>query len=110
MPRSPEWTDWGGSGDGSGEPAGEGGHVTLYADHYDGTWLGDVGFWGEDSDQLNGEQYVPINMIVGALDFGNVCTNSEYSVAGVEIVPVPGAVLLGMLGLSVAGLKLRKYA
>lgn len=27
-----------------------------------------------------------------------------------ELVPVPGAVLLGMLGLSVAGLKLRKFA
>ena len=31
--------------------------------------------------------------------------NLEYTV-----VPVPGAVLLGMLGLSVAGLKLRRYA
>jgi len=28
----------------------------------------------------------------------------------VTVVPVPGAVLLGMLGLSVAGVKLRKYA
>jgi len=26
------------------------------------------------------------------------------------VVPVPGAVLLGMLGLSVAGIKLRKFA
>ena len=30
--------------------------------------------------------------------------------ADVEIVPVPGAVLLGILGLSVAGIKLRKHA
>jgi len=26
------------------------------------------------------------------------------------VVPVPGAVLLGMLGLSIAGMKLRKYS
>ena len=29
---------------------------------------------------------------------------------GVNPIPVPGAVLLGMLGLSIAGIKLRKYA
>ena len=28
----------------------------------------------------------------------------------VTVVPVPGAVLLGILGLSVAGIKLRKFA
>ncbi len=27
-----------------------------------------------------------------------------------EIVPLPGAVLLGMIGLSIAGVKLRKHA
>ena len=29
---------------------------------------------------------------------------------GINVVPVPGAVLLGILGLSVAGVKLRKHA
>ena len=29
---------------------------------------------------------------------------------GIAVVPVPGAVLLGMIGLSVAGVKLRKHA
>jgi len=33
-----------------------------------------------------------------------------YLLVDEVVVPVPGAVLLGMLGLSVAGLKLRKYA
>jgi hypothetical protein len=28
----------------------------------------------------------------------------------ISVVPVPGAVLLGILGLGVAGIKLRKYA
>jgi len=37
--------------------------------------------------------------------------NSPYWIpTRAEVVPVPGAVLLGMLGLGAAGLKLRKYA
>jgi hypothetical protein len=35
---------------------------------------------------------------------------SEFAVAKLTVTPAPAAVLLGMLGLSVAGLKLRKYA
>ncbi len=41
---------------------------------------------------------------------GDVGDIGAGSVLGVTVVPVPGAVLLGMLGLSVAGLKLRKRA
>lgn len=36
--------------------------------------------------------------------------SSTLTISNVELVPVPGAVLLGMIGLSVAGLKLRKFA
>lgn len=35
---------------------------------------------------------------------------ARFSLSSVEIVPVPGAVLLGILGLSAVGVKLRKYA
>ncbi len=34
----------------------------------------------------------------------------EFSNVSVSLVPVPGAVLLGILGIGVAGLKLRKFA
>ena len=37
---------------------------------------------------------------------GTVCHDMAFEI----LVPVPGAVLLGILGLSVAGIKLRKYA
>jgi hypothetical protein len=36
--------------------------------------------------------------------------NDSYMGIDAAVVPVPGAVLLGMLGLSVAGIKLRKFA
>ena len=36
--------------------------------------------------------------------------NGPGGFGGSSVVPLPGAVLLGMLGLSVAGIKLRKYA
>lgn len=99
-----EWVPWPyHAHDGSGELEGEGGSVIPDED-----WDARVQFWGQDSDQANGEQYVSLNMFVTTLEFANVCSNSDYSVAGVEVVPVPGAVLLGMIGLSVAGVKLRK--
>ena len=42
-------------------------------------------------------------------------TNTDYGFYGIDdldftVIPVPGALLLGMLGLSVAGIKLRKHA
>ncbi len=51
---------------------------------------------------------------VGSYYFTLSAYNGEDLIADTEItvnaVPVPGAVLLGMLGLSVAGVKLRRYA
>ena len=35
---------------------------------------------------------------------------SEFAVAKLTVTPIPGAVILGILGLGVAGLKLRKFA
>jgi len=42
--------------------------------------------------------------------YGTGSTNYIAEVCGLQIVPVPGAVLLGILGLSMAGVKLRKRA
>jgi len=39
-----------------------------------------------------------------------IMTQSEFAVAKISPVPVPAAVLLGFLGLSAAGIKLRKFA
>ena len=51
---------------------------------------------------------IPQPMSNTAWGGGNYYEPEIDAVAGV--VPVPGAVLLGMLGLSVAGVKLRKHA
>ena len=55
----------------------------------------------EDSYTLLGPSTLRVNMIV---------SEPGDWIRVVTVVPVPGAVLLGMLGLVVAGLKLRKYA
>ena len=47
----------------------------------------------------------PIMNIIGSGDL-----QMAYDDISISIVPVPGAVLLGMFGLSVAGIKLRKHA
>jgi len=70
------------------------------------------------SDTLNVYEGPPVtfgNIIVTPLGWGTGLVNSGGTVyssvsARFEVVPVPGAVLLGMLGLSAAGLKLRKFA
>jgi len=69
-----------------------------------------AGYWPLGTN--NGELYVPFGATynVTTLLFSSVDQiNDEYSVAGL-VVPVPGAVLLGILGLSAAGIKLRRFA
>lgn len=80
----------------------------LVKDEGEGGSVGGVRFWGQDSDQVNGEQYVSLDMFATTLNFSNVRSNSDYSVMGVEIVHVPSAVILGSIGLSFAGWMLRR--
>lgn len=51
---------------------------------------------------------VQIVATVAAAGFTGNGIGVDYSLLSIEPVPVPGAVLLGMLGLSVAGIKLHK--
>jgi len=60
--------------------------------------------------------YVPTIQELEDADMINInCTTydpllSEFAVAKLTVTPVPGAAILGILGLGVAGLKLRKFA
>ena len=58
---------------------------------------------------LNGEWY---GMGIGNVRVLNLYTTSirDENQSQLYLVPVPGAILLGMLGLSVAGIKLRRFA
>jgi len=79
--------------------------------------------WGEGGDAMGGDYsnvgWSSVNYTLEAggsytLEFGikNEIESEYDSFLGIDavVVPVPGAVLLGMLGLSVAGIKLRKFA
>ena len=50
------------------------------------------------------------DLSAGTYTFKELNQGSRRSMYGIAAVPVPGAVLLGMLGLSVVGVKLRKRA
>lgn len=55
----------------------------------------------------------PIQYGIGhqiSIHMSNWCGNDSINLTGDVAVPVPGAVLLGILGLGVAGWKLRKFA
>ena len=78
--------------------------VTFSLDLTGHDWSNDL---GDDNVSL---------MLTGPLDGAHLCGTVWMSegqigpVLTIEAVPVPGAVLLGMIGLSVAGIKLRKHA
>ena len=50
------------------------------------------------------------DLSAGTHTFGELGQSGSVSMYGIAAVPVPGAVLIGMLGLSVVGVKLRKRA
>jgi len=108
-PRSPEWVeDPSLGGDGVPYTYGEYGFVGTQITTGPGE-----GFYfrGQDSGQANGEQYVPVDRVVSLLYFEVMCErNSDYSVIGIDVVPVPAAFLLGVLGLGCAGWRLRRRA
>jgi hypothetical protein len=88
---------------------GEEGTVKITLTDTTDTTLNFEGYWPLGTN--NGELFVPFGASynVSQLLFSSVDDfNDEYAVIGA--VPVPGAVLLGMLGLSVVGVKLRKHA
>jgi len=93
-----------------GNPDGEEGDVLITLTNDSTQQFFFNGYWPLGTN--NGELWVPFGDTynVKQLLFSSVLEdNDEYSVAG-AVVPIPGAVLLGILGLSAAGIKLRKFA
>jgi len=68
-----------------------------------------LGFNYDPLDTGWGDNSLRIGLHVGNIGAVDGSGDGEYSDAFI-LTPVPGAVLLGILGLGVAGLKLRKYA
>jgi len=95
---------------GDGGTDGEEGSVVVTLTDSSSDTFSFEGYWALGTN--NGELFVPFGGTydVEQLLFSSVGeANDEYAVIGAA-VPVPGAVLLGMLGLSVVGVKLRKRA
>ena len=100
--------------------------ITAWGFEYDPTATGTdyyTGIYVTDSDNNQASPY-PDTLDYYALNFdstlnrwyldggyyGTGSTNYISEVCGLQMVPVPGAVLLGIIGLSAAGVKLRKRA
>ena len=96
--------------------------ITAWGYEYDAVSGDYTGIYVTDSDdsvdklQLYGLSYtdpagvLPLAWYMSGDSYGTGSTNYISEVVALQIVPVPGAVLLGILGLSVAGLKLRRFA
>jgi len=98
--------------------------IYLYAGHYTQTFTIDglsklVTATGYDQDQPSwtaGVHYVSflgVSAADGTIDidiYNTAETDTVISGMQVQVVPVPGAVLLGILGLGAVGVKLRKHA
>ena len=76
-----------------------------FSENYSGPWTTFV-FNPPDCDQY----YLNLMIDTATLPYANTAYPSWGVFSDVSVVPVPGAVLLGILGLSAAGWKLRKYA
>jgi len=73
-------------------------------DPYSSSGLIFPGMWGSVEGPTGLGSGDPISSWVGA----GLGSNYAIILSGAQCVPVPGAILLGMLGLGVAGFKLRK--
>jgi hypothetical protein len=85
--------------DGNGaDPGGENAFLVING-------LTTVSFVGEDSEQTNGEQFVDFGGThsVQNIEFWAVCSNDDYSVMGLEVIPAPGAILLASIGIGLVG-------
>jgi len=67
-------------------------------------------YWSYRGLEWTPQDEVQISISLDGMTMHLAASNVLDNVRVVEMVPVPGAVLLGMLGLSVVGVKLRKHA
>lgn len=82
----------------------DGDEVSLFHSHGSGAVASNLGI---SAPVVSGDPFSITEVaVVTHSGAGQITSFGAFS----QVVPVPGAVLLGMLGLSVAGIKLRKYA
>lgn len=84
-------------------PGLSGGSVTLFT--FD-AHTEDFGWRSFEYDFANSGTYT---LLFQVKNVGNAGTNGYLGVDNVHVVPLPAATILGMLGLGVAGVKLRKF-
>ena len=72
--------------------------------------LADMPLGGPPMDYGSNIRYVLEANMYGIADYNSILGFDNIRLATDNIVPVPGAALLGMIGLGAAGLKWRKYA